>query len=236
MSLSRPAAALCDLFNDRLPPSVGASRLRRLPLPKKPPAEPILVSLETLRPTQVSVGMRAVAVKRRKIEKRLERRSRIERFLEDKPIPSVRGPGGQLFMIDHHHLGLALWQSEIEMAYVHVIEDLSVLPVASFWRRMETDGRVYPFDASGRRVALSRLPRRINALAEDGYRDLAWSVRQAGGFAKTRTPYAEFLWADFFRERVPERLLATNYEMAVERAVKLARLKAASELPGWRRA
>lgn len=179
--------------------------------------------------------MRAVAMKRRKIEKRLDRGSRIRRFLEGKPIPSVRGPGGQLFMIDHHHLGLALWQSEIEMAYVHVIADLSVLPVATFWRQMENDGRVYPFDADGRRIAPSRLPRRLGGLADDGYRDLAWSVREAGGFDKTRTPYAEFLWASYFRERIPDRLLRTDYTGAVERALRLARHRAASELPGWRR-
>lgn len=194
----------------------------------------ILVPLEALRPTQATVGMRAVAMKRRKIEKRLRMPSRIARFLEQKPIPSIRGPGGHLFMIDHHHLGLALWQAEIETAYVHVIEDLSVLPIASFWRRMEADGRVHPFDAEGRRIQPSRLPSRLNALREDAFRDLAWSVREAGGFAKSRMPFAEFQWAEYFREHVPERTVTRDYEAAVARALKLARARAASHLPGWR--
>ncbi len=225
-----------DTEKSRFEPLIPAADRRppqRLPIPKKPSTEPVIVALDALRPTQGAVGMRSVAVKRRRIEKRLDKQARIERFLADRPIPSVRGPGGQLFMIDHHHLGLALWQSDIETAFVHVIEDLSVLPVATFWHRMERDGRVYPFDATGRRISPSRLPSRLDGLAGDGYRDLAWSAREAGAFAKTRTPFAEFLWADYFRELIPERLLVRDYDVAVDRAIKLARLKAASDLPGW---
>ena len=177
--------------------------------------------------------MRAVAMKRRRIEKRLDKRSRFRRFLEDRPIPSVRGPGGQLFMVDHHHLGLALWQAEVETAFVHVIEDLSVLPVATFWRRMEHDGRAYPFDETGRRIAPSRLPRRLDALAEDGYRDLAWSVREAGGFMKSQVPFSEFAWANFFRARIPLSILARDFDLAHDKAMWLARSRDARALPGF---
>ena len=222
------------VFSETFTARSAASHVRRIAIPVSKPDERLLVPLDELRPTQASVGMRAVAMKRRKIEKRLLKPTRIERFLEDKPIPSVRGPGGHLFMIDHHHLGVALWQAEVETAYVYVIEDLSVLPVAAFWRRMEADGRVYPFDSDGRRIMPSRLPAQLNALREDAFRDLAWSVREAGGYEKTRTPFAEFLWADHLRDRVPERLVTRDYDAAVVRAMKIARSKSASELPGWR--
>jgi hypothetical protein len=214
-------------------PAVSPAPSARPGLPEHDHRDRILVPLSTLRPTQATVGMRAVAVKRRKIEKRLETPSRIATFLAGKPIPSVRGPGGHLFMIDHHHLGLALWQAEVETAYVYVIEDLSVMPVAAFWSRMEADGRVYPFDAEGRRIKPTRLPSRLNALREDSFRDLAWSVREAGGFAKSRLPFAEFQWADYFRVHVSERLVKRDYDAAVARALKLARAKAACELPGY---
>lgn len=200
-----------------------------------PSTSPILVPLESLRPTQAAVGPRAVERKRRKIARRLDTRRRLSRFLLNKPIPSVRGPGGELFIIDRHHLGLALWQAEIEQAFIYLIDDLSVLPVATFWARMERAGRIHPYDENGRRIRPTLLPKSLGLLAGDSYRDLAWSVREAGGFEKTSRPFAEFLWADYFRERVPSRLLRRNYDAAVSRALKLAGAREAAALPGYRR-
>ncbi len=191
------------------------------------------VPLDRLRPTQAAVGMRAVALKRRKVEKHVATPRKIERYLDHRPIPSVIGPGGDLFMIDHHHLGLALWQAEVETAFVVVIEDFSVLPVAMFWHRMEQGGWLRPFDEEGRRIAPSKLPKRIKGLRQDRYRDLSWSVREAGGFVKSPQPYSEFLWADFFRTRVSESLIAKNYDVAVAKALKLSRSSQARHLPGF---
>ncbi len=196
-------------------------------------AKPVLVPLEVLHPTQVAVGMRAVAWKRRKVERRAGRSKQIERFLGARPIPSVVGPEGALYMIDSHHLGLALWQAEVEKAYVSIIDDLSRLPKAQFWRRMEASGRLYPFDEEGRRVRPSRLPGALHALREDPFRDLAWSVREAGGFAKSPVPFAEFRWAEFFRAHLSERTLRRDYERAVARALKLSRCPEARGLPGY---
>lgn len=194
---------------------------------------PILVPLEALRPTQVAVGMRAVAWKREKVASHVGKSKRIARFLDKRPIPSVVGPGGDLYMIDHHHLGLALWQADVGEAYVRIVEDFSALAKPAFWRKMEANGCLYPFDATGQRVRPSRLPAGLHALKEDPYRDLAWSVREAGGFEKSRIPYAEFRWAAFFRERISERTLRTNYDAAVAKAVRLCRSRDAIELPGY---
>ena len=191
------------------------------------------VPIESLRPTQVAVGMRAVAYKRAKVEQRARRAKHLRKFLHRRPIPSVVGPGGDLFMIDHHHLGLALWQSEIDTAYVRIVADLSGIPPSQFWYRMEARGLLYPFDESGARVSPARLPRRLGALRDDPYRDLAWSVREAGGFLKSHEPFSEFRWADFFRDRISERTLVRSYETAVERALALSRSRAARELPGF---
>lgn len=178
--------------------------------------------------------MRAVAAKRERLESKLKKRRRILRFLENRPIPAVRGPGNSFYIVDHHHLSLALWQSDVEVAFVHVIDDLSRLSPKAFWRQMSLDGRVYPFDETGRKISASSLPREISALRSDIYRDLAWSVREEGGFEKTHAPYSEFVWAAFFRERICARQLATDYEAAVDEAVKLARSKLARGLPGAR--
>ena len=55
----------------------------------------------------------------------------------------------------------------------------------------------------------------------------------AGGFAKDTTPFSEFLWADFLRRRIKPRLLETDFDAALEKALKIARSKDAAFLPGW---
>lgn len=191
------------------------------------------VPLEALRPTQAAVGMRTVEAKRRNIERRLDRPKDIRKFLLNRPIPTVLGPNQRFYMIDHHHLGLALTQVDVGGAYIEVIDDLSRLSPRAFWTRMEQQGQVYPYDETGQRIPISLLPKRLTALRHDPFRDLASSVRDLGGFEKSSEPFAEFLWASFFRKRIASSMLAARYEVAVERAIGLASSRAASRLPGF---
>lgn len=55
----------------------------------------------------------------------------------------------------------------------------------------------------------------------------------AGGFPKEQTPFAEFLWADFFRRRVSAQLLRTEPDSALSEAMQMVHGKAAMHLPGW---
>jgi hypothetical protein len=212
---------------------IGARRARRKEARKAEAEEIRLVPIEHLRPTQMAVGMRAVTYKRRKLECAIGSRKRIEKLLGKRPIPAVSGPGGELFIVDHHHFGLALWQAEIQVAYARIIDDLSDVGTEQFWTRMEAVGRLYPFDENGERVAPSRLPTWLYALRHDPYRDLAWAAREDGGFAKASTPYAEFRWADFLRARIPLNLLRRDWEAATDRAVKLCHSRAAAHMPGY---
>jgi hypothetical protein len=61
-------------------------------------------------------------------------------------------------------------------------------------------------------------------------------MRNAGGFEKTPTAFAEFLWADFFRPRVEIGSTRADFEVAVKKALALAGSKAASKLPGYKSA
>ena len=193
--------------------------------------KPIQVQIESLRPTQMAVGMRSVKFKRRRLESRSAKS--IRKFLNGRPIPAVCGPGGELFIIDNHHFGLALWHAEVDGAYARIIDDKSALSPAAFWKRMEIEGRLYPYDEEGRRVAPDRLPLGLHELRHDPYRDLAWEVREAGGFVKSKVPYAEFRWANFFRESIGLSTVRRNYDAAIDRAMKLCRSKEAASLPGY---
>ncbi len=192
-----------------------------------------LVPLADLRPTQMAVGMRAVAARRRKIEQRVESTRKLRRYIEKRPIPAVLGPNDEFYIIDRHHLGLALWQSEVEDAFVRVVGDLSDLPQRSFLRCMTVMGWMHSYDAKGEKICPTRLPDRLDQLRSDRYRDLAWSVREAGGFRKSLVPFSEFAWANFFRERIAPSLVHRNFERAHDRAMAFARGPEARHLPGY---
>lgn len=191
--------------------------------------QPVDVPIMRLRPTQVAVGMRAVAAK----SERIGARKAIRRYVKRRPIPAVFGPGNRYYIVDHHHLSLALLRNRVETAKVRVIGDFSDLSAQQFWAAMEIQSLVYPFDETGRRVSLFALPDAITEMKADIYRDLAWSVREAGGYKKTDMPFAEFKWAEFFRDTVPAALLERDYAEAVTRAKKLARSSSAAGLPGY---
>lgn len=192
-------------------------------------SQPIDVPIKRLRPTQVAVGMRAVAAK----SKRIGSQKAIHRYVKRRPIPAVFGPGNRYYIVDHHHLSLALLRNSVETAKVKIIGDFSDLSAQQFWAAMEIQSLVYPFDETGRRVSLCGLPNAITEMKADTYRDLAWSVREAGGYKKTDMPFAEFKWAEFFRDTVPAALLERDYSEAVSRAKKLARSPSAAGLPGY---
>lgn len=192
-----------------------------------------LVPLAALRPTQMAVGMRAVEAKRRKIERHAESGRKLRRFLEKRPVPAVLGPREDHYIIDHHHLSLALWQNEVDEVFVQVVDDFSDMPKRAFLRSMAAQGWLHAYDGEGRRVCPTRLPATLDRLSCDRYRDLAWSVRKAGGFKKTPLPFSEFAWANFFRERIPEAVLCDDFERAHERAMRLARTRDARSLPGY---
>ncbi len=180
----------------------------------------------------MAVGMHVVEIKRRKIERQVDSARKLRRFLEKRPVPAVLGPDDDYYILDRHHLSLALWQSHAEEVFVRVVSDLSDMPKPAFLRAMETLGWLHCYDAEGRKISPVRLPQTIDRLQPDRYRDLAWSVREAGGFHKTFVPFSEFAWANFFRGRIPASMLRRDYALACERAIHLARTYKARHLPG----
>lgn len=184
-----------------------------------------------LRPTQMTVGYREVELKR--ADWREQHGEDCGRFLGRHMIPCVVGPKGRYFVLDHHHLARALWDEGVEEVAVTVVADLSALKREEFWLFLDNRGWCHPYDAHGRRQALRSVPKRISDLGDDPFRSLAGEVRRSGGFAKDLTPFAEFLWADFFRRRVDHRLMAEDWPKAVSAALELAHSPRSTHLPGW---
>jgi hypothetical protein len=198
--------------------------------------EPVLnpVAISELRPTQITVGFREVAEKRREWRDRAEKSAKkAAQYLGSHMVPTVLGPSGRHYLIDHHHLALALQEEEQEEVLVTVNADLSALPKAAFWTYLDNRALCHPYDAAGKRRDFDAIPKSISGLADDPYRSLAGELRRVGGFAKDTTPFSEFLWADFLRPRVKPKLIGEHFSAALEKALSLSKTEAASYLPGW---
>ena len=189
------------------------------------------VALNSLRPTQMTVGYSEVLLKRQQW-RALDKDQRTL-FIRDHLFPAVVGPKGKHYIVDHHHLGRALLDEGVKSAHLVVWADFSALAKDEFWLVMDQRQWAHSYDAKGRREPFRAIPKRLESLADDPYRSLAAAVRMAGGFPKDQTPFAEFLWADFFRRRVPATQLRSDPDSALSAAMQIAHDRAAMHLPGW---
>lgn len=198
-----------------------------------PNRNPALVRarLDRLRPTQMSVGYAEVQLKRDEWDAMKVRQREAE--LAQHVFPSVLGPERTHYIIDHHHLGIALIEAGVREVWLAELDDLSWLAPPVFWRTMEFRSWTHPYDRRGRRRGYDEMPERLKQLKDDPYRSLAGMVRRAGGYAKEQAVFAEFLWADFFRPRIDAELISAQPRRATKAAVKLARSSTARYLPGW---
>src|ERR1039458_9851215 len=118
--------------------------------------------LAQLRPTQFSVGYAEVALKAAEWKK-LSKKQR-QHALESHVFPAVLGPGGEYYIVDHHHLGIALIEQGMKEVWVTQLDDMSWLEPATFWRTMEFRAWTHPYDQRGRRREFSDMPRQLTPL------------------------------------------------------------------------
>ncbi len=195
--------------------------------------EPLLttVAVADLRPTQITIGMREVMVKRKRWRETGTKKG--EKFLGRHTMPVILGPRGRHYIIDHHHLARALHDEGVKDVAVTIVANLGKLEIDAFWVVMDNHNWMHPFDAKGRRRPYGDIPKSITEMVDDPFRSLAGELRRAGGFAKDTTVFSEFLWADFLRRRLKRKLIERDFDHAVEKALELARSKDADYLPGW---
>src|SRR6185369_7264463 len=167
--------------------------------------EPILkpVSILSLRPTQMTVGMREVKEKRKRWRERKSEKKRAE-LLGKHMIPVVLGPDEHHYVVDHHHLARALHDEGVEHVLVTVIGDLAMVERDAFWGVMDNKRWVYPYDAKGERRHFKDIP-----------------------------PFSEFLWADFLRRKMSRKSVEINFAKAIEKGLGFVKSKDAVYLPGW---
>ena len=192
----------------------------------------IKTNLENIYPTQTSVGYAEVKNKRAEWES-LDKKQR-KTLVNAHWFPAIIGPKGNYYLVDHHHLGFALLEEGHKEVYLTILKDLSMVSdIQTFWRVMEFSQWVYPYDNQGKRIDFNSLPKKIEDLSDDPYRSLAGLARNAGAYAKSDTPFTEFMWADYFRPLIKKKVIQNSLEQALDQAVEYARKSEASYLPGW---
>jgi hypothetical protein len=189
------------------------------------------IPIKTLRPTQITVGMREVAAKRARW--REEGTKKGAEFLGKHMIPVVLGPKDRHYVVDHHHLARALHDEGVKDVLIAVVANLSKLDPDAFWFVLENRNWMHAFDDKGRRRSHADIPKSVSGLVDDPFRSLAGELRRAGGYAKDTTPFSEFLWADFLRRRIKRKAVEDNFSHALEKALQLAKSRDAGYLPGW---
>jgi hypothetical protein len=197
---------------------------------REPMVQPIPIL--SLRPTQMTVGMREVKEKRKRWRDHKSKKKRAE-LLGTHMIPVVLGPDQHYYVVDHHHLARALHDEGVKDILVTIIGDLSMVDRDAFWGVLDNKRWVYPYDAKGERRHFKEIPKTVVDLKDDPFRSLAGELRRAGGFAKDTTPFSEFLWADFLRRNMSRKVVEADFEKGLEKALALAKGKAAIYLPGW---
>ncbi|MBL7558110.1 MAG: hypothetical protein JNM24_19930 [Bdellovibrionaceae bacterium] len=195
-------------------------------------AVPDKATIYTLFPTQAVAGFKEVKRKKKKIQ-RFETPEERDKYFLKNTVPVVIGPNGRRYMIDHHHFTLAALQSGYSEVYFKVIENLSDLSEKEFWKKMKANGWTY-LKNNGVAITEFDLPRFIGDLLDDPYRSLAGQVKQAGAFVQTQTPFMEFVWADFFRKKISQKMIDKDFDKALDMAIKIAKSPAAKHLPGYK--
>jgi len=186
----------------------------------------------SLCPTQLTVGFLEVDAKKKKLQA-LSPKDQAA-FLAAHPMPVVLGPGQRMYITDHHHLARAAYDLKISQACFEVEGDLSTLSQDIFWIHMDKESWVHPLDQHGVRHRYESIPKTLDKLVDDVYRSVAGFVRDAGGYDKTHTAFAEFIWADFFRRNIAVEDVLENFAGAVKQGQLLARSPIAKRIPGFK--
>ncbi len=206
--------------------------------PDLPAGAAYALDARKLHPTQFCHGWREVVAKKGRIDAMSP--AEVKAYLIDKDVPVVIGPGGVPYMTDGHHTLRSLIESNAadKTAYGHILANWSDLEPEAFWARMQANNYTYLKDANGHSQPHSALPESLLVMQRDPWRGLAWGVMKAGGFEEKKGVFfQEFLWADYFRDKVRwDDRDDGAFSDAVKTASVLAQVPAAAHLPGYRTA
>ncbi|MEB3257083.1 MAG: ParB-like protein [Cyanobacteriota bacterium] len=212
--------------------------LRLPPYRALPPPDPsqalIEVRVADLQPTQMCVGLAEVRSRQQDFltDSAQERRT----YLTTKPVPLVKGGGGQLWMVDRHHRLRGLVEVDPSAtAFGYLVLHLAGATPVQVLAELERRGWLYLYDGRGMGpLPSTALPQRLLDLQDDPYRSLVWKLKREKRIApEPLIPFHEFRWGAWLRRRPLPPFSSERLEPALPRARALVVSPAASHLAGW---
>jgi hypothetical protein len=184
--------------------------------------------------TQFTLGMDEVHERADKLVEKSKHELR--RYLKTKIAKAVIGPGGEIWIVDGHHVSAAMIEAERGDVLIKIVRKWSRLNIYEFLDRMKKEGFVYLYDEHGHGpLDPLFLPRNLAEMHDDPARTFAWRVRESGGYAEVKKiPYAEFQWAQYFRQHLSDKEMRQKSKAAIAKGIALARAPEAKGLPGYR--
>jgi len=183
-------------------------------------------SAAQLRPGQSDYGTPRVDYLLDKI--RSDSFKKLQKYLDERPIPYVLDPNGRRLISDRHHMFLGFLKGQsilktrfpgkhLKISY-SLGEDFTGRDLSEFQRFLEDNNLVF-LRSSGQQIGWSELPSHFDQMKQDYFRGMAWVLKKAEVMDDTGIAFAEFQWADRLRESFPE--LKTDWSWSsIEAAVK----------------
>jgi len=135
-------------------------------------------------------------------------------------------------VIDHHHLARALHDEEVKKVLVTVVANLQRLEPDPFWFVLDNRSWMHPFDDEGRRHGYEDIPKSVKDLVDDPFRHSPANCGASAGSLRHEAVH-RIPVGDFLRRRMKRKMVETDFDRALEQALKLAKSQDADYLPGW---
>ena len=154
----------------------------------------------------------------------------------------VVGPAGQLYLTDGHHSFSTSWEqpgagTKLKM-WVRVTDNFSDSPdLATFWKRMEQDHKVWLKDGQGKTITPEQIPAHLGfkSLGDDRFRSLVYFSRKASYGKPTSDAvvpeFLEFYWGGWLRTQVDLNALNLNKRGGYEKAIEALATRMVSLAP-----
>jgi hypothetical protein len=192
-----------------------------------------------LHPTQPQVGRKEVNFKIKLYGKmRKKDPEAFEKLKKEKIVPVVIGPDENLYLVDHHHTSLALWQVGEDEVYMKVQANWSKMlknqpmekRMKKFWQRMEKSGWAWLEREDGTRVDPlgADMPHHLAETDNSRIRGLVWKLLQDKHIEAQEVDYYEFMVGKYLNEKGIA-VKAGNFKKAYNEAVELVKKKKVSK-------
>ena len=196
--------------------------------------------ISEIHPGQYAIGQYSIKYKAGKIEKEWAEKE-LSDHMRDEENPAIYGPNHKLWIIDGHHQHRGLYQANIpkerKISYIDVIADFRGETHKIFKDFMIKNNYVYLKNHQYNAIEFEELPSSIENMQINPYRSLAWVVRKHDIFNKSKIPFAEFMWGEYFKNNgieLPKRFDPVKDISALTKAIDLAKSPQASNLPGFK--